>query len=312
MDYYKVLEVGEDATADEIKKSYRVLARKYHPDVSKDADAEEKFKQLSEAYRVLKDKQKRADYDELRKYGGGSGGDFQAPPGWQQQTAGKNRNWQYTADSGGQSSDFFSEIFGNQSRGSGGRDFSMHGEDVHYTLQVSLEEAFNGAQREISFQSQDVDRQGRPSAKTNNLNVTIPKGVVSGQQLRLRSKGNPGFGTGQPGDLYLEIEVKPHPHFAIEGRDLTLVLPVTPWEVALGEAVEVPTFTGKIKVTIPDNAKAGQKIRLKGKGLPGKPPGNLFVVLQIVLPEKLSEEQKALFAEMKNKFAFNPREGIKV
>jgi curved DNA-binding protein len=311
MDYYKALELDDKATAEQIKKSYRVLARKYHPDVSKEPNAEEKFKEISEAYRVLKDAEKRTAYDELRKYGPADQG-YKAPPGWQQRTGGDNRGWHYSASDDVPPSDFFDEIFGRQSSRAGGRNFNMHGEDVHYGLTISLQETFDGSHRDISFQANELDQQGNPTGKTTTLSVTIPKGVVSGQQLRLRGKGNPGYGNGLPGDLYLEIKIAPHPLFVVEERNLTIVLPVTPWEVALGEAIEVPTFTGKIKVTIPANTKQGQKIRLKGKGIPGTPPGDLFVLLQIVLPQKLSEDQKVLFEEMQKKIVFNPREGIKL
>lgn len=311
MDYYQVLGLDEKATAEQIKRAYRVLARKYHPDVSKEPDAEEKFKEIGEAYKVLKDKEKRAEYDEIRKYGASNQG-FKPPPGWEQRASNNQGGWRYSASDDVPPADFFDEIFGRHSSQGAGYSFNMHGEDVHYRLKISLAEAVNGSRREISFQASGVDDQGKPTTSTTTLNVSIPKGVISGQQLRLRGKGNPGYGNGLAGDLYLELELEPHELFTIEGRDLTIMLPVTPWEVALSEVIEVPTLTGAVTVKIPENAKQGQKIRLKGKGIPGNPPGNLFVLLQIVLPEKLSTEEKALFAEMKRKISFNPRENLKV
>jgi len=308
MDYYEVLGLKSDATPEEIKKTYRRLARKYHPDVSKEDDAEEKFKSLSEAYLTLKDPEKRAEYDELLKYGpaGPRGG---PPPGWT--AADDGTSWRYENIDPGYAGDIFEELFGkHRQRGGGG--YSMRGDDVHYRLAVTLEEAFPGSSQTISFQSSQVDENGRMRPDQTTLKVTIPAGVTAGQQLRLKGKGNPGFGGGEPGDLYLEIAIAPHPVFSIDGRDLTMTLPVSPWEAALGESVNVPTLGGPVRLTLPAGASGGQKLRLKQRGLPGKPAGNLYVILQIAMPPRLSDEDKALFRKLKEQIKFDPRANIKV
>lgn len=316
MDYYEIMGVSEDATQDEIKKAYRQLARKYHPDVSKEADAETRFKEISEANLVLKDPEKRQEYDDLRKYGpGGAGGPGTAPPGWD--TGTDDSSWHFRGGNHQYSTgDVFEELFRRQGGGAGGQGFAMHGDDAHYKIEVSLDEAFRGASRAISFQSSEVDDQGQIRPRTSTINVTIPKGVINGQQLRLKGKGNPGYGDGRPGDLYLEINIAPHPLYSVEGRNLSLELPVAPWEIALGERVDVPTMDGPVRLKIPENARAGQKLRVKGKGLPASKssgtPGDLFVVLQVAMPPTLSDDDRRLFEQMKQQIDFNPRAGMRV
>jgi curved DNA-binding protein len=307
IDYYKVMGVAEDASADDIKKAYRRLARKYHPDVSKERNAEAKFKELGEAYEVLKDPDKRAEYDNLRKYGAFHGEEFTPPPGWRSR-----------ADFGGGGfteadirhfSDFFESIFGGGPRGGGGRGprFAMRGEDAHYRLAITLEDAYAGATRAISLPTHRFDDRGRALADTRTLQVKIPKGVTHGQRIRLKGQGNPGAGGAPDGDLYLQVEIAPHQRFVLDRRDVTLVLPITPWEAALGASVHVPTLGGTVKLTIPPGSQSGQKFRLKGRGLPGKPPGDEFVVLQIVVPEPRTERDREVFRQMQKQMDFDPR-----
>lgn len=317
VDYYQTMGVPETATADEIKKAYRRLARKYHPDVSKEKNAEAKFKELGEAYEVLKDPDKRAEYDQLRKYGGAHGDEFQPPPDWQSRAGFSGGG--YTEVDPQHFSEFFEQIFGgrggahhtrSQRRGA---EFSLRGEDIEYRIPVTLEEAYHGATRDIALQTQTVDEQGRVAPKLKTLKITIPKGVTNGQRIRLKGQGQPGHGSGANGDLYLQVELQSHPRFSADGKDVSLVLPITPWEAALGASIDVPTLGGKVKMNIPSNARAGQKLRLKGQGFPGNPPGDQYVVLQIAVPEARTEADRELFRKMEAQMPFNPRaqlEGI--
>ena len=232
-----------------------------------------------------------------------------APPGWTQAEDGST--WRYENIDPGSASDIFEDLFGG-GRQRGGRGFSMRGDDVHYQLAVTLEEAFSGSSQNISFQSTRVDDDGRLRPDQTTLKVTIPQGVTAGQQLRLRGKGNPGFGGGASGDLYLEIAIAPHPVFSADGRDLTMTLPVAPWEAALGESVNVPTLGGPVRLKLPERATGGQKLRLKQRGLPGNPAGDLYVILQIAMPPELSDEDKSLFLKLKQQIDFDPRANIKV
>jgi len=308
LDYYDVMGVAEDATPDEIKKAYRRLARKYHPDVSTAADAEEKFKQVGEAYEVLKDADKRAEYDQLRKYGAFNDGQFRPPPDWERQ-AGARGTGQADFDAR-QFSDFFEAIYGRQAGrrgGTGGADFSLRGEDIHASLSVSLAEAYTGTTRTFSLATHAYDESGHAVPETKTLKAKIPAGVVSGQKIRLRGQGGPGFGGGANGDLFLQVDIAPDKRFAVDGRDITLVLPIAPWEAILGASVEVPTLGGNVKLTIPKNANAGQKLRLQGRGLPGQPPGDQYVVLQIVVPKITTDAERELIEKMRDQFTFDPR-----
>ena len=316
-DYYTTMGVPEDASADEIKKAYRTLARKYHPDINKDQGSDEQFKELGEAYEVLKDPAKRAEYDQIRKYGATSGGDFKPPPGWH--SGADFSGGGYTTADPAEFSDFFETLFGHRAarrpyEGSGpsGAPFAIRGEDIHYRIPVTLEEAYNGATRGISLQTRLFDKEGRGIPETKTLNVKIPKGVIDGQKIRLRGQGGAGFGGAPNGDLYLEVELNPHPRFIADGQNVTLVLPVAPWEAALGASVKVPTLGGAVNLTIPPNARAGQKLRLKGRGLPGKANGDQYVVLQIVLPPVDSAEDRSLMETMRQQMPFNPRETLGV
>ena len=303
-DYYKTLGVNKDASADEIKKQYRRLARKYHPDVSKEANAEEKFKEVKEAYEVLKDTEKRQAYDQLGAQPQGAGG-FQPPPGW-------------TFNQGGDSSagaadfsDFFENLFGRgQARQGQRRGFKQRGQDLHSKIQVTLEEAFKGGQRVLNLQEPVIDPQTHQQyMQTRQLNVKIPAGVTAGQQIRLKGQGGKGMG-GADGDLYLEINIAPHKHYTINGKDVNLNLPVTPWEAALGGKVKVPTLAGTVDLNIPAGSQTGQKMRLRGRGLPGKTAGDQYVILKIYIPEPKNDQQRELYQQMSEQMQFNPREGL--
>lgn len=311
-DYYAVLGVSESASAEEIKKSYRKLARKYHPDVSKEDNADEKFKDLGEAYEVLKDPEKRGEYDQLRKHGPQSDGSFQPPPGWQSQSGFGGGG--YTDADSRQFSDFFEQMFGGgqaAGHGAGGgfrQNMRMRGEDVHARLPLFLEEVFNGTEKQVSFAVHEADDHGRMIARQKTLKVKIPAGMREGQHLRLKGQGSPGIGGGAPGDLLIEIELAPHPIFSIEGRDVVVTIPITPWEAALGATITVPTVGSKVNVKVPKGTSSGRKLRLKGKGLPGKHVGDQMVILQIAVPEQHSEESEKLYEQLAEaEKAFDPR-----
>lgn len=313
-DYYQILGVTESASADDIKKSYRKLARKFHPDVSKEPDAEARFKEVGEAYEVLKDPEKRAEYDQLRKLGArGRDGHFQPPPGWE--SAAGFGGGGYTEADARHFSDFFEEIFGRSGQahrdyGQTGqqRHFRMRGEDIHYRLALFLEEAFQGGERQIQFQVPVAGERGEVKYRQKTLNVKIPAGMSAGQHMRLKGQGAPGIGGAEAGDLFLEIELAPHPRYSVEGKDLTMTLPIAPWEAALGATVKVPTLEGAVNLKIPASSQTGQKLRLKGRGLPGKPAGDQIVVLQVVMPTTLNPAAKDLFEQLATTAAFNPRE----
>jgi len=307
-DYYKIL--GVEPTADDktIKAAYRKLARKYHPDVSKEKDAEAKFKDASEAYEALKSADKRAEYDDLRKYGQ-HGQPFQGPPGWQSR-GGYGGGAQDTGDF----SDFFSSIFGSRGNGFGGaqgRSAGRRGQDVEMELPVFLEETLSNESKQVNFQVPQYNAAGQHvSNTTKSLNVKIPAGVTDGERIRLKGQGAPGIGGGAAGDLYLIIKFAPHPKFDVEGEDLIITLPLAPWELALGTEVAVPTLTGKINLKVPAGSQNGQRMRAKGHGLLNKAGqrGYLFVQLKAVMPKNTDDEVKALWQELAQKAAFDPRE----
>jgi len=311
-DYYKVLGVERDAKPDEIKRVYRRLARKYHPDVSKEADAEARFKEVQEAYEVLKDAEKRAAYDQLGSQWR-QGQNFTPPPDW-------GRDFEFTTSSGGREdagfSDFFSSLFGAHSafrgqRGSfGGGGFASAGEDHAAKIQIDLEDAFRGGAHTIELKAPQLDEQGRVTVKPRTLKITIPAGVVEGQKIRLGGQGSPGAGGGRAGDLYLEIGFRPHRLFQADGRDITLTLPIAPWEAALGATVATPTLAGPVELRIPPNARAGQKLRLRGRGLPGSTPGDQYVVLKIVLPPADTPQAKEFYERMQQELPFDAREEL--
>jgi curved DNA-binding protein len=307
-DYYKILGVGRDASQDEIKRVYRRLARKFHPDVSKEANAEEKFKEVQEAYEVLKDPEKRAAYNQLgTNYR--SGQEFRPPPDW-------GKGFEFTGSFGGGDdsgfSDFFASLFGarspfGQQRGGARGGFASAGDDHVARVEIDVEDAYRGGTRMIDLQSPQLNDDGRVAVKPRTLRVTIPAGVVEGQRIRLAGQGSVGIGGGPAGDLYLEIGFRPHPLFKVEGRDVTLALPVAPWEAALGATVEVPTLGGKVDLRIPAGARSDQKLRLKGRGLPGATPGDQYVVLKIALPPADTPQAREVYERMQRELPFDPR-----
>ena len=312
-DYYEVMGVARDASQEVIKRAYRRLARKYHPDVSKEADAEAKFKELQEAYEVLKDPEKRAAYNQLGE-NWRAGQDFRPPPDW-------GKGFEFSRGGGGgrgsrgeagvEFSDFFSELFGARSPfgrggGSGRREYSAAGQDHMARVEIDLEDAYRGGTRTIELRTAELGDDGQLRVKPRTLRVNIPAGVTEGQQIRLAGQGSPGIGGGPSGDLFLEVSFRPHPHFAVNGRDVTLELPVAPWEAALGEHVSVPTLGGAVDMKLPVGARAGQKLRLRGRGLPGSTPGDQYVTLRIVLPPD-SPRAREFFERMKQELPFDPR-----
>jgi curved DNA-binding protein len=316
-DYYEVMGVARTATAEQVKRAYRRLARKYHPDVSKEADAEAKFKELQEAYEVLKDPEKRAAYDQLGQ-NWRAGQDFRPPPDWARNFnfgggARERTRRPRASDDAPDFSDFFSELFGERgafrhSRGGGTREagFAASGQDHVARVEIDLEDAYRGSQRMVELNATEVTPEGDVVVKPRSLRVTIPAGVTNGQRIRLAGQGGPGFGGGPAGDLYLEVALKPHGQFEVDGRNVTTSLPIAPWEAALGESVSVPTLGGPVEMKIPARATSGQKLRLRGRGLPGNPPGDEYVVLKIVLPPD-SPRARELFEQMKREVPFDPR-----
>ncbi|MCG8066673.1 MAG: DnaJ domain-containing protein [Candidatus Thiodiazotropha taylori] len=312
-DYYKIMGVKRDASQDEIKRAYRKLARKYHPDVSKEADAEARFKEVGEAYEVLKDPEKRAAYDQLGA-NWKAGQDFRPPPDWDQGF--EFHGGGFTGADAEQFSDFFESLFGrggfagSYGGGFGGgarREFHARGEDTHAKVLIDLEDAYQGATRTLTLKHTELGPDGRPLLKERSLNVRIPKGVRQGQHIRLAKQGGAGIGKGEAGDLYLEVEFHSHPLYKVEGKDVYVNLPVAPWEAALGATVKAPTPNGPVDLKIPANSSDGRKLRLKGRGIPAKEPGDLYVVLQIALPKADNEAAKEAYRVFEKATKFNPR-----
>ena len=331
-DYYQIMGVERSATQDEIKRAYRKLARKYHPDVSKEADAEVRFKEVGEAYEVLKDPEKRAAYDQLGA-NWKAGQDFNAPPDWDAGfefggggfTGGGTRYHSFDDVDAGAYSDFFESLFGQGFRQAGGRSaggyqqqsgFHSPGSDHHAKILIDLEDAMNGAARSISLRVPEVDATGHVTTRERVLKINIPKGIKQGQHIRLGGQGNPGMGQGKAGDLYLEVEFNPHSIYRVDGRDVYLDLPVAPWEAALGATVQVPTPGGKVDLKIKPGSANGSKMRLKGRGIPASSSsntaGDLYVILKVALPAANTDREKAAYEQMKQTFSFNPRAGLGV
>ena len=347
-DYYQVLGVDRNASADDIKKAYRKLVRKHHPDVSKEADATAKMAEVNEANEVLSDPDKRKAYDTFgNRYGAGD--EFQPPPDWEGWRQARARQGRRAGGAGGGAggfgggahggphgsaygdarggphanpfgesfdgeafeggpgneadySEFFSSLFGRRAgrqAGAGAEEMRFDGSDHHARIDIPISEAYHGTER--TLQLRDADGQMR------TLEVKIPKGVREGQLVRLAGQGMPGFNGGKPGNLYLEVHLISSPDLRVEGRDVYQRLPVAPWEAALGQAVEANTVAGTVEVRLPKNSQAGRKLRLRGKGLPGKEPGDLYLELAIVLPPADSDAARALYEEMARELAFNPR-----
>lgn len=318
-DYYETLGVARDAQAEDIKKAFRRLARKYHPDVSKEPKADVRMKEVNEAYAVLSDPEKRAAYDRLgRNYHAGE--EFHAPPDWEQRfgfsTGGASGG--FSGAGAADFSDFFSEIFGRASHGRGGRSshaqFNMRGEDHHTQIMLDVKDAYFGATHAIHVRVPESDAHGYARMRDRKLDVHIPKGVREGQMIRLAGQGNPGIGSGSAGDLYLEVKFKPHPRYRVEGRDVYATLPVAPWEAALGGTVAAPVPDGMLEVHIPDGSQSGRKLRLKGRGIPGAHAGahagDLYLVLEVMLPAADTPKARELYRTMAREIAFNPRQGL--
>ncbi len=300
-DYYEVLGVARDAGAEDIKKAYRKLAHKFHPDVSKDPGGEEKFKDVAEAYATLKDADKRAAYDQLGKHQ--SGENFQPPPDW---------GAHYGAGQSGfdeaDLADLFAGLAG-RGRGAQGPRMSMPGEDYEVSARISLADALHGTQVELNLSVPEYDEHGRLHRVPRKFAARIPKGATDGQRLRLRGKGGRGFNGGPDGDLYLHIALLPHPLFRPDGHDLYLDLPLAPWEAALGATLEVPTLSGSVHLKVPAGTLAGKRLRLAKRGLP-RPhgePGDLFAIVQIVVPHELSDHERKLYEELAAGSKFDPR-----
>lgn len=307
-DYYKILGIEPDADAATIKKVYRKLARKYHPDVSKEKDAEAKFKEVAEAYEVLKDDAKRAEYDEIRKYGTG-GQPFQPPPNWSGRQSAGSGDQRFDGDF----SDFFSTVFGAGADGrasgfSSGFSANQKGQDVETDFPVLLEDTLSGASQQISYSLPHRQDDGRITEVRKTLNVKIPTGVVDGERIRLKAQGAQGVGQGASGDLYLRIRFVPHPLYDVDKYDLILTLPLAPWEAVLGTKVVVPTLTGNINLTVPANSQTGKRMRIKGKGLSQKDGfGDLYAVVKIVVPDTTNDELSSLWRDLAEKADFAPR-----
>jgi curved DNA-binding protein len=308
-DYYAALGVSREASADEIKLAYRKLARKYHPDVSKEPDAEARFKEVAEAYEALKDPQRRAAYDEVGQRWAGHRPD-QPPPGWD---AGFEFGGGEFAEEGGDFSDFFETLFGRHARGGGraapGR---THGQDHHAKVQIDVEDAYRGATREFRLQMPALGDDGRVALRERRIELRIPRGIRAGQLLRLAGQGGPGRHGGAAGDLYLEVHFAPHRCFRVDGRDVLFDLPLAPWEAALGAKVQVSTPEGEVELAVPPGSRPGRRLRMKGRGLPGSPPGDLYALLTIALPAAEDAAGRAAYEAFARAFGgFDPRPGFK-
>ncbi len=303
-DYYDILGVNPEADSKSIKTAYRKLARKYHPDMNPDKGAEDKFKEVAEAYEALKDAERRAEYDELRKYGGQTGGDFEPPPGWQNRgfTGAESRH------SDGDFSDFFSSIFGNAGAEFQRQHTGLRGQDAEIEMPVFLEETQSQASKLVEYLIPVFD-DGQLREVKKSLKVKIPEGVVDGERIRLKGQGGSGQGEGPNGDLYLHIRVVPHPMFDVEGHNLVVTVPLAPWEAALGAKITVPTLSGKIQLTVAPNSQAGQRLRIKSKGLKSKSgTGDLYALLKVVVPPSANDEVTELWQSLSDKTEFDPRE----
>lgn len=309
-DYYQTLGVSREATRDEIKRAYRRLARKYHPDVSKEPDAEARFKEISEAHEVLEDTEKRAAYDRLGA-NWRAGEEFTPPP-----------EWDFSFDLGGFRntgpfgfSDFFETLFGRSRSGTQPR-FSHRASsarsDQPNKIRITLEEAYQGTERPLQLQVAERSTDGRLGTKTRALRVRIPPGVVAGQRIRLPGKGQSGIVGSPMDDLYLEVEIAPHRLYRVEGKDVYLDLPITPWEAALGATIKTPTLSGAVDLKIPQGSQSGRKLRLRGRGLGGKHRGDQYVVLLIVTPPANTDSARALYHRMASELPFDPRRDLRV
>jgi curved DNA-binding protein len=290
-DYYDTLGVKPEASDAELKSAYRRLARKYHPDVSKEAGAEDKFKAVNEAWEALKDPDRRKAYDQLRARGYHAGDEVQPPPNWQREA-----HFDF-GEGGGEFSDFFESLFRREAAARASR--PRKGRDLHAQLTVGLATAFAGGQERIVLRD--------PVQGERALDVRIPAGIQPGQQIRLAGQGHPGINGAPAGDLLLEIHLRPDPRFRLDGRDVLLTLPIAPWEAGLGAKVTVPTLAGEVELSIPPGSNSGRKLRLRGRGFPGHPPGDQIVILEVHVPKATTDAQRKVYEDLRGAFDFNPR-----
>ncbi len=302
-DYYAILGVKRDAAADDIKTAYRRLARKYHPDISKEKDAEEKFKEMAEAYETLKDPEKRAAYDQLGSYA--SGQEFSPPPDWGEQ---------FAQGQGGfddiDLSHLFAGLAGRQGRGGARRaDYAMAGNDYEAVVRLSFMQAFNGAEVDLELSTLEWGPDGSARRVPHRIKTRIPRGVTSGEKLRVPGKGGKGANGGPDGDLYLDIEVAEHPLYRVSGKDLYIDLPLAPWEAVLGTRVNLPTPAGAVTLKVPAGTRSGQQLRLAGRGMArgSGTAGHIYAVVRIEVPTVLNEKEKALYQQLADISNFNPR-----
>ncbi len=316
-DYYTTLGIDRNATQDEVKRAYRKLARKYHPDVNKDADAEHRFKEVGEAYEVLQDIEKRAAYDKFGK-DWQAGQDFKPPPDWD--NGFEFNGGGYTETDASQFSDFFESLFG--ARGGAERQepfagqytrYSGKGQNLHAKIVIRLEDSYQGSKQSLTLQRPAVDESGHVITRPHTLQVSIPKGITEGQQIRLAGQGAEGMHGGKNGDLFLEVAFGEHPYFTPDKRDIMLTLPISPWEAALGATIPVPTLGGTVELKIPPHSQTGKKMRLKGRGLSSaRESGDQYVTLAIMVPKPVTEKDTELYQSMKEAMSFNPRSHLGV
>jgi curved DNA-binding protein len=316
-DYYKTLHIAKEASQEEIKRAYRKLARKYHPDINKDASAEARFKEINEAHEVLKDKEKRQAYD---SFGGNwqNGREFRPPPDWRDSFKGDGHGPHRASNQ--HYSDFFESLFGGHSGRftsedifSVGQGYQGRGHDLNAKISISLEDSYHGANRTITLNRMVGDGNGGLTQKPQSLQLTIPKGIIGGQQIRLEGQGDTGFAKGPSGNLFLEIVFEAHPLFTVNKRDILFTLAVTPWEAALGATIAVPTLGGQVDLKLPANSQTGKKLRMKGRGLSSKTQvGNQYVTLAILAPPATTSEQREFYKKMAKFMPYNPRSGLEV
>ncbi|WP_367606284.1 DnaJ C-terminal domain-containing protein [Legionella sp. W05-934-2] len=306
-DYYQIMGVSKDATQDDIKRAYRKLARKYHPDVSQESDAEAKFKAVGEAYEVLKDPEKRAQYDQFgREWKNAAQAEQARQRGQSQQSTYQHSH------SEADFAEFLNQMFGQgrqRQRGFGFEADLNQGQDIHTRLDISLEDSYLGAEKMLQLHIPTLDARGGVSSKTKTVKVNIPKGILDGQQIRLKGQGHESA-NGHAGDLYIEVHLLPHRLYHVEGKNILLDVPIAPWEAALGSKIEIQTLGGKVAMKCPENTQNGQQMRLKGRGLPGNPAGDQIVRFQIAMPKKVSSEAKKAYEQLRDAQAYNPRAGM--
>lgn len=312
-DYYQALGVARDASDDAIRRAYRKLARQYHPDVSQEANAEACMRDINEAYAVLGDAEKRAAYDDVGQRAGANG--HTPPPGWEKGFAFRGGPYSGGPHPGADDgfSDFFSALFGEaatRDRAGQRSAYPLRGEDQHATIGIDFEDAWHGTTRDITLSGLYPDAHGRHTMQMRTLSVRIPAGIREGQKIRLAGQGIPGHAGGSPGDLYLDVHLNPHHRYRVEGRDVSLTLPVAPWEAALGARVQAPTPDGPVDVTIPAASRPGSKLRLKGRGMPGNPRGDLYLVLELAMPNADDARTREAWRALAAAADFNPRQAM--